>query len=153
MKRRMIYLLILCTLAMSLLSGCNSTLKPPGLTLKYDDTEYNALLGTYGWKSFGRAVEADSDGPLGWQDIITTIEQNTNSKKLKLIFAKTPDEYSIRCWSDDHWDDNDAYQEHNEVVINDDTITLLSDDGYIYEVYATWKGHGDAYYGFFVTAP
>jgi hypothetical protein len=141
-------------MAIVILSGCNREMaNPPSLTITYDSTVYSATRGSYSWYYNSTAVDADSDGPLSWKDIIATIEQNGSNNELTLSFSVAPTEYTVHAWSDNYWNDFDAYDDFESVPVSDDTITLYPDDGYIYEVIATWEEYGSVHYGFYVTSP
>ena len=149
-NRTVIIILLTCAAIAVMMSGCDTSKKPPDLILEYGGMEYTATLGTYSWSYPGGAINADAEGPLGWQDLITTIIKEPEEDTLCFHFNKAPDSYEIRWWNDEHWNDYEAYQENNGIIVKDNSIPLTDEDGMIYEVHATWKEKGDAYYGFYV---
>ena len=114
-----------------------------------------ANKGTYSWTydngdGTQTGVCADSSHPLQWQEFL--VPMTTSDDTVELCFAVSPQEVSVRCWSDACWGKVDAEEENATLSGN---RLELKDGGYIYEVVAKWTGEnlaaeGTAYYGFYV---
>ena len=130
--------------------------EPPILTVTDGvGNSVNANTGTYTWMydngdGTQTGVCADSSHPLEWQEFLTPL--TTSSATVELTFAVQPQEFTVRCWSDDNWGKTDAEEEF--IACSGNTLELKP-GGYIYEVVAEWTGEnlvaeGTAYYGFYV---
>ena len=114
-----------------------------------------ANKGTYSWTydngdGTQTGVCADSSHPLQWQEFL--VPMTTSDDTVELYFDVSPQEVSVRCWSDACWGKADAEEENATLSGN---RLELKDGGYIYEVVAKWTGEnlaaeGTAYYGFYV---
>lgn len=129
---------------------------PPILDVISDNTLCTAILGTYSWERRNNdgtttSTEADSAHPLECKDVL--VQLDTTEETALLRFQTKPDEIlSVRCWSDDYW--NDPAADSEAVNINGDKIELKR-GGYIYEVTAQWStesgyGGGTASYSFYI---
>ena len=133
------------------------TSKEPPVLKVLDSTciGIEANKGTYTWTydngdGTQTGVCADSSHPLEWQEFL--VPMTTSDDTVELHFDVQPQEISIRCWSDAHWDDVNAKEEHVNLTGNS---LELKDGGYIYEVVAKWTGEnlaaeGTVCYGFYV---
>ena len=130
--------------------------EPPALKI-LDSTciGIEANLGTYSWiydngDGTQSGICADSSHPLEWQEFL--VPMSTSDDTVELYFDVPPQSFTIRCWSDSNWGRVNAKEE--KVTISGNKLEL-KEDGYIYEVVATWTGEslaaeGTAYYGFYV---
>jgi len=139
--------------------------EPPTLTISTLDSSIEALRGTTSWlydngDGTQTGIESDSMHPLDSSSkeymptllIMPTSYSSKNPLEAVLQFDVIPDEVSVHCWSDEHWENTSSQSE--DILINDFTIEL-KDGGYIYEVIAHWnsseKYGGTAYYSFYAT--
>ena len=126
--------------------------------LKILDSSSNCIeanKGTYTWSydngdGTQTGICADSSHPLEWQEFL--IPLTTADGTVELNFAVQPQEFTVRCWSDEYWGSVEAKEE--AATITGNTLELKP-GGYIYEVIATWTGEnlaaeGTAHYGFYV---
>ena len=114
--------------------------EPPALTVVSGQTNMDALLGSYSWQVTnpdGTTLNTDADSahPLNCQKLLTPYE--TATATVTLQFAEAPDAIlSVRCWSDEHWDDPTAASE--DVAFRQAKFKL-NPGGYIYEITAEWS--------------
>lgn len=141
--------------------GSNGASKPTSKeppVLKILDSSNNGIeanKGTYTWSydngdGTQSGICADSSHPLEWQEFLIPI--TTADGTVELDFAVQPQEFTVRCWSDEYWGSVEAKEE--AVTVTGNTLELKP-GGYIYEVIATWTGEnlaaeGTVHYGFYV---
>jgi len=130
----------------------------PELQLEYNvdgmPHKVTALRGVCNWTfDNGTAVLTDSAHPLNSVEYMPEIKKNDQLESLKITFTLTPDSYTVRRWHEScigETYEQYKYEQYEEITITDDTITLShNDNGYIYEVYATWP-QSYIYYSFYV---
>ena len=155
-KKRISAAFALLAATLVLLTGCASTgsrskSEPPMLTITAGEAEIQAIRTTYSWQNKGTGVEADGLHPLDMAEDLPFIEVSEN-ETVSLTFKAPPDQVTILAWKS--YAAESAYDkpELSLQVSENFTVTLPSDDRYLYEVHATWKIQdgigGDAYYGF-----
>ncbi|NLL00690.1 MAG: hypothetical protein GX271_08535 [Clostridiales bacterium] len=141
-------------------TGCNKyeeTENVPTLQLEYQEDEKIETMtirhGTATWRYKERGLDADAPHPLDSVAKTPQVRRTDDLSEIKLNFSSPPSSYSVKCWTDDYIDNNEAYYDfYEEVKVSDDTIAIPQDEvGYIYLVEAIWP-QGKAHYGFYVVA-
>jgi len=166
MKKTFIIISIILIINM-IFAGCSNSYniseelkEAPEMKLEYTIDEKTTKVtvnhGTSSWKySNGDGmftnIESDSAHPLDSVKFIPLIEKTNELKELIISFSLTQDSYTVRRWTDNYIGNEDAYENYYEnLELKGNTIVLPDDEqGYIYEVHATWP-QGDAYYAFYV---
>ena len=159
MKREKHYvkrLMLLVSLFLIFLQSCASSGRempePPQLTLSAGETRVQAIRLTYSWDSRETGVEADAFHPLEIRDQLPVFEVPADGV-VNFDFETVPDQITVRAWKMSVTG-TDAYDKPDLslTVTNKNTVTLPSDDRYLYEVHAKWEMRdrtgGAAYYGF-----
>ncbi len=167
MKKRMAFCLAL-VLALSL-AGCAHTVKePPALQVACGSSGVAAWRGSYSWHyqtwaGNSTGVDSDSKHPLqAKKSMEPLVLPDDGDAKVLLRFDLTPDEVTVRCWSEEYWEQPDAEGESVAVTVRnllqangaDETSYMFQPKaGYIYEVCAQWnsakKYSGAARYAFY----
>lgn len=125
----------------------------PSLQLVYigdDRTETITVpRGTASWRYKDRGIESDAPHPLDAVGSIAEIIKTEDLLEIKLDFSSQPTSYTVRCWTLEYIQNNEAYDNfYEEVEITNDTLTVPNDEaGYIYLIHAFWS-QGNVYYGF-----
>lgn len=117
--------------------------EPPSLTIVSDQTACGALRGTYSWQKrnidgTAAMTEADSPHPLDCKDLLPLLETTEGTATLR--FSWEPGAVSVRCWSDEHWENTTAESEDVDV---DENVMTLKPGAYIYEITAEWNTNND----------
>ena len=144
---------LLLSMIMVFLTGCTSSVpEPPSLTIASEEASVQVVRSTYSWQNGSVGVDADGPHPLDMVEELPILEVPDDGD-VSLKFTKEPDQITVRAWKISAAGTN-AYDkpELTLPVSNENTITLPTDDQYLYEVHAMWtvQDHngGDAYYGF-----
>ncbi len=172
MKKRIVFAVALALVL--LMSSCSTSgtnedvlLKElPALTVSCGESSIEALRGAASWWYSGTAIEADSIHPLQAKEYMTPLllpstDSYTDPLTARLSFDAAPDEVSVRCWSEECWEQVGA--ESEAVDISDDNdgsqgpvfTVSLKDGVYIYEITAEWNRSdqygGTVHYSFYTT--
>ena len=127
--------------------------EPCSLTIANGSQGVAALRGTCSWwylnkDGTGSGLEAEGVHPLDLKDSLDILVMDGTTAQL-LFGAEEPDRVTIRGWSVKHWGDFDAKA---ETIPVDGLSFELKNEGYIYEVSATWDRFsnwgGTAHYTF-----
>jgi len=127
---------------------------PPELTIVGAQMSVQASGSTYSWHYDNKdgtqtGIEADGMHPLDMKEYMEPLIQTGEDAAVKLDFGFEPSGVTVRCWSDEHWGDMSAPEEHSEL---DGKTLTLKPGGYIYQVVASFRGNafgGNAYYAFY----
>lgn len=114
--------------------------EPCNLTVANGSQSVAAMGGGYSWwydngDGTQGNIEADSMHPLDTKDHTPVLVMDGTETQL-LFGAEEPDTVSVRGWSVKHWGNWDA--EAEEIPVDGLTFQLKN-EGYIYEVTATWS--------------
>ncbi|TCK92912.1 hypothetical protein EDC19_2068 [Natranaerovirga hydrolytica] len=126
---------------MIIMSSCSSSQlkKPPNVYFVYNEKEHVTIRGTSSWSYGTTAIESDSPSSL---DLVSYQEESlivNQSDEIKIKFDVAPNNYRVYKWNDD-------LKEKEEETIDNNRITISSDqESAIYEVHAFWN-QGNAYY-------
>lgn len=129
---------------------------PPVLTLQAGEemieADTGSLVWEYDWgKDSSMKETVTTSHPLERQKFIPTL--TTAEQELALSFSEACDSFTVRCWSDEHWDQPET--EPEEARVEENVLTLLP-GGYVYEVSAEWTSaqthRGTVSYAFHVVA-
>ena len=158
-----------------------ATLKEaPALTVVCGKESVEALRGTSSWQyvnadGTSTAIESDSMHRLQAKEYMTPLKliptQYSSVEPLKayLQWDVTPDKVSMRCWSEDCWEQVGEYEDTSEEITvyalevdyaggsyDADYSAKLKKDNCIYEVTAEWNSHdefsGKAHYSFYTSS-
>lgn len=161
-----------CTLSTTQ-NGMNDDIilkEPPTLIVSCGESSIEALRGTTSWlyqneDGSETAIESDSMHPLQAKEYMTPLillpstYSHIDPLVAYLYFEVAPDEVSVRCWSEECWEQTGAESEAVDISDYDSGtdepmfIVSLRDGNYIYEIIAQWnsseKYGGTAYYSFY----
>lgn len=136
MKKWCFFLILLL-----LLTGCGKQewpASPYDLEVEYGDSGVQAMKGSASWFHAGGSVETEAVDPLEILSEIPFVNQ-TNAKKLKLLFAKKPDTLEISWRS--------SIDSYKTLITQDKSKATfpVPDDGasYLYTVQASWEDPKD----------
>lgn len=152
MKKVLVLLMaLLCAgLALTGCGGGKTLEEPPALRVTCGDSSAAAWRGTCSWQWGDRGMEADSLHPLEAKEFMEPLVVIPGDRVAELNFNLAPDEVTIRCWSDRHW--NDPAAEGEELPVEDLSFAM-KDGSYIYMVTAEWTTTedcgGSACYAFY----
>ena len=134
--------------------------EPPALSVVNADAKIEALKGGFSWqykdwKGETVAVITDSAHPLQCKDITPILEMtqtplsSVDPRLAYLQWETKPDKVTVRCWSDECWDNVEASSENIRAeMLEEDYVIQLKKGNYIYEVCAEWD-NGTSYYSFY----
>ena len=155
--------------------------EPPALTVVCGNESIEALRGTTSWQYDNgngtfTGINSDSMHPLQAKEFMTPLNiiptpySHIDPLETYLQWDVTPDNVSVRCWSEDCWGQYGDYNDTSEDIEvqkldieiahgSDETQRIadyairLKEENHIYEVVAEWnssdKYFGTAYYSFY----
>lgn len=130
----------------------NVMTKPPVLKVyQSDELQREAILGTYKWKSMGRAVIADSDHPANFSYQEDSSISASSGQKIYFspLVESTKVPYEIQAVMVSESQKPETTKELDFVIHGDAAVVTVPEGSgrYVFSIVVDYEGKGDAVYG------